>query len=442
MMKKRIRMFIAFFVFLCIMQISVLQVRADMVWRTTESGTYKSSEKKEGIVDEFYDAEEGIYQFHPIIYNENNEYLPEYMGGTMYATLDGTVKVPLYWSKEPYKNKNGEKQYMGVLKPQEEQGWSENTCVIWKPKYLAEEFQIYVTSSEDGPRDLKLEYSLDGGETYAPMPEGRVSLKQGGQEQNIFENIHISKEKLGEIWRAIRTQQCYIRISPASDTKLDGSTGLYGSQDGELVLSEFSSHEWVFMCVYPIQPSRVEELSVYKTGDTKVKISWKSTGSRPKKYIIYQKKLSLKSDNNFKKIRTIKIKDNGKSDKKYSFTIKNLSKKGKYIFYVKAFNDEERSSISEKILIDMEKELLPKDIKLAKKIVVKKGESKKIPFTYKKGTKKSCVSEVQCTVGKKKIAVIKKGKIVAKKRGSTDLKVKVILKSGLQKTFKTKVVVK
>lgn len=431
---------------------STALVKADMVNMTLEAGVYKSIEKKTGIVDEFYDREKGVYQLRPVIYNEKGEPEVERMGGSMFATLDGNVKVPLYWSESTYKDMDGKNQYMGVLKPQEGQGWIEQSCVVWKPKFEPQEFRVYALASKQGPRDLKVEYSLDGGETFVLFPNGTLMLKQGGQEQNIFENISIPPETLWEIKKAINKQQCYIRISTASNVKLDGSVGLYGSQEGELVLSQLSGNMWGYICVLPPMPPEIKQLSVHKIGDKKAKISWQNTRGRAEKYEIYQKKLSdtLSDDSNitvkekFKKIRTIKVHNTGKMDdfdKKYSFTVKNLSKKGKYIYYVKAVYDEFRTVKSDKILLNMKTELLPKDIKLAKKIVVKKGSRKKIPFTYKKGTKKSCVRDVQCTVGKKKIAVIKKGKIVAKKRGSTGLKVKITLKSGLRKTFKVKVVV-
>ena len=433
--------------------LSSAQVKADMVNMTLEAGGYKSSEKKTGIVDEYYDNEKGVYQLHPIIYNEKGEPETARMGGNMFATLDGIAKVPLYWSEITYKDMDGKNQYMGVLKPQDGQGWTEQSCVIWKPKFEPQEFWVYALASKQGPRDLKVEYSLDGGETFVLFPNGTVTLKQVEQEQNIFENITILGETLWEIRKAIHNQQCYIRISTASDVKLDGSIGLYGSQEGELVLSQLSSHMWVYICVPPPMPPEIAKLSVHKIGDKKAKISWQNTRGRAEKYEIYQKRLgnTLSGKSNiivkeiFKKIHTIKVHNTGTMDdfdKKYSFTVKNLNKKGKYVFYVKAVYDEFRTVKSDKILLNMKTELLPKDIKLAKKVILKKGSRRKIPFTYKKGTKKSFVSKVDCTVQKRKIALFKKGKILAKRRGSTKLTVKVTLKSGLKRTFKTKVVVK
>jgi len=343
--------------------------------------------------------------------------------------IDGENPVPLSWSNQTYKNKNGEKCYMGVIKAETNQKWSEKTALIWHMNGLWKKCSLYVTASPNGPRDLKIERSIDGGKNYKTITT--VTLKNTGQVQDIFQNVPSAEDTVDFNFSEYTEGNEVYRISVASDYKLDGSLGLYESNSGELVINKVAAYKY-FVDEQKVFTSQVRA-TAYKIADKKVKINWDKVDNA-KEYVIYKREY-LKG--NTKKVKIIKA----TNEKECSYIVKNLDSKKKYIFVVKAILENGETDDGG-IVVDMKKQLIPKDIKLAKKIKLKKGKKKRIPLKYKKGTDKSFVKEIKYTVNKKKVIKIKNNKIVAKKKGTALVKVKIVLKSGLKKTLKTKVIVK
>lgn len=379
---------------------------------------FESTEKKLGAIYENYDKNTGNYLF------QEGKYCAHPLGN-MYVTMDGFTKGNLFWSEEIYENADGRKIYAAAFTPTKEQTWNPKSAIVCElSQNIGDWCSLYVAASQDGPRDLKIECSKDGGKTYQKL--GNVSLKSDKKLQNILADM---ADMEASVYEDLEKWNKVLRISVASDYKLNGSRGLYGSDIGELIIYDFSMYGNIGTTdTSIILPS----LSAYKTGETKVKLVWKKVNG-VKRYEIYQRK----GKSVFKKIRTIKA----ANAKKYNCIVKGLSKKGKYNFYIKAvFKDKELSGALEQV--DMKKQLIPNDIKFVKQITIKKGKKKKLSLQYRKGANPFYVKNIEYMVKNKKIAVIKKGRIIGKKKGSTNLKVKVTLKSGLKKILKARISVK
>lgn len=363
------------------------------------------------------------------------------------ASIDGVNPSKLFWSRKRYKDLTGDKTAVAVLKAGTSKKWSKQSGIILKVSDIngfVTGIEIEMAASENGPRDYKIEYSVDGETFYAMenVKDSRFSLsepyiitipfqKDISQIQRMYTTVQLTD---GQYDSEVKIyEDIYFKVSPASDYKVNGKKGLYGSSEGEMAicavrLNELSNSS----CKKTLNPP--SDVKVYKNAVNRAKITWNKV-SGVDGYEIYLKE----EGEAYKKIATVR--GTGKAERQ----IRNLSKDGIYKVrirsYVKDGSKKEYSSYKT-VALNMKKQVIPKDLSMNKKVGIKVGSSKKLQVKCAEGKNKSYIENVQYRVKNADIATISNGILKAKKAGTTSVTTKVILKSGLTKTFTTEIIVK
>lgn len=377
------------------------------------------------------------------------------------ASLDGKNASALYWSKSAYRNSTGEKEIVAVLKADGSQKWSKNSGIVFKMasiNAMTEQIEIELGASKDGPRDYKIEYSLDG-KTYYPLnaeKSNTTSIKESytiaaafteniADIQRTYETLTIKENVKGkEIESDLKIyDDIYFKISVASDYKVNGKKGLYGSSTGEMAVRAIhfqqksataEGDEGTFIDTPTITDdvAAPTKVTAYKTAAYTATLTWKKADSADG-YEIYLKK----GNSSYKKVKTLK---------NATYKIKDLSNKGTYKIRIRSYKvvngKKYYSSYTKAITLKMKEQLLPKDLSINKKITVKVGGQKKLALKCASGKNDKLIKNVKYKVKNNKIASVQSGIVKGKKTGSTTVRITVTLKSGLSKTFTTKIQVK
>ncbi len=310
-------------------------------------------------------------------------------------------------------------------------------------------------ASEDGPRDFKIAYSLDQGQTweeYSSLGTDRGSIREAGKAAAIFrkntmeidrrrafeERVLVNKT-FGEYETAIYGD-IYFRIRVDSDYKVNGEKGLYGSSSGEWGIQSVTLLDGIlYPALEPELKPAVEapaSVSAYKTGAAEITLRWKKS-SNADGYEIYLKK----GNGGFKKARTFTKGSVGK------YVIKGLSPNAAYKLRVRPYRKEGREksygSYTKAITVNMKKQPLLKNLSLKKSVSIKKGKKGQISVKCTEGTSSKYIKNVSYRVGDPKIASVSTAGVVkGKQKGSTEATVRVVLKNGQKKSFTVKLKVR
>ncbi|MBR5134216.1 MAG: hypothetical protein IKV35_01320 [Clostridia bacterium] len=145
----------------------------------------------------------------------------------LFASVNGTDLRKLEWSKDVYGTKGMQPAMTGGNNnPWGEGGYLEVRMSTLGYQSLA--FYADLGATNKGPRDYKLQYSVDGktfkdvGVTYA--------VEENKTMETAFDNVALPAELANK-------ETVYIRITVASDATVGGETGLKGSTGGETAVN-------------------------------------------------------------------------------------------------------------------------------------------------------------------------------------------------------------
>lgn len=138
-------------------------------------------------------------------------------------------------------------------------------------------------ASTDGPRDFKMEYSVDGVHYSALNQYGSetASLSKADTIQMIFQknvrnlprtfNKKSIKEKgMDFVWDLKLYDDVYFKITPASDYRADGSRGLFGSGQGEWAIRSVELLVDTQEAADKDSDPALQEFAAYKTGKKEI----------------------------------------------------------------------------------------------------------------------------------------------------------------------------
>ncbi len=179
-------------------------------------------------------------------------------------------------------------------------------------------------------------------------------------------------------------------------------------------------------------PAPPQDFQAYKTAERKVTLRWRGLIA-VSGYEVYIKK----DDGKFHLVKEVK----SRSSRKY--TVKGLSPNKKYKLAMRSYkilDGEKKYSRYVTATVDMKKQPLPKDLSVAKSLIVKVGQEKKIAVKSRRGRGSKYIKGISCKIRNKEVAnASPTGVIVGKKAGRTTATIKVTLKSGLSKTFRMRI---
>lgn len=265
------------------------------------------------------------------------------------ASMDGNSNSDLYWSETTYKSASGNLERVAVLKADEKHPWTKDSCIIIKVEDVlsgVSGIEVEMGASLNGPRDYRIEYSLDGGNTW-------VAFNENGTDKGVVLSAKtiatVFKKNLHGINRSSTRNtgynfdiynDIYFKISVDSDYKVDGSEGLIGSNTGELAVAGvyLLSSDGITIeepeggvraedSVNKLKPAKVKIIDAKRVSKNSMKIKWKKVSNASGYEILYSKK------SNFKKADTVNIKNGKMTSRK----IKKLSADKKYYVKVRAY---------------------------------------------------------------------------------------------------------
>lgn len=378
------------------------------------------------------------------------------------ASMDGKADSSLYWSKEEYQAEDGKPERIAVLKADEGHPWSMESEMILRVEDIRGSvcgIEVSMGASEDGPRDFKIAYSLDQGQTwedYSSLGTDRGSIGEAGKaiaifrkstadidRKKAFEDRVLNNKTFGEYETAIYGD-IYFRIRVDSDYKVNGEKGIYGSGSGEWGIQSVKLLDGLLYpdLVLEPEPKPTAEapasVSAYKTGAAEITLRWKKS-SNADGYEVYLKK----GNGGFKKARTFTKGSDGK------YVIKGLSPNAAYKLRIRPYCKEGKGkekhygSYTKAITVNMKRQPLLKNLFLKKSVSIRKGKKGQISVKCTEGTSSKYIKSVSYKVRDPKIASVSAAGVVkGKQRGSTQATVKVVLKNGQKKNFTVKLKVK
>lgn len=366
---------------------------------------------------------------------------------TLSGSMDGTEESDFYWSKNPYQNEKKEMEHIAVLKAEESHPWNKESCMVFKVADVwggITGVEIEMGASEDGPRDYKISYSTDYGQTWNEFTSygtDRGNVTAAGCTSTVFRknitDIKRNYETCRLKWNYLDIyldehiyDDIYFKVSIDSDYKVDGTGGLYGGTTGE----------WGVRSVKILVGTAQEAFSVmapssmqaYKTAEKAATLTWRKSPSASG-YEVYLKK----ENESYQKVQTITSSQGTKC------IVKNLSPTAVYKVRIRSYldNNGERtySGFTRSVIINMRKQPLLKNLSVRKSLSMKVGQKKSLVVKCTRGTSSSYIKNVIYKVKNPKVAGAKSSGIVSgKKKGETVVKVKVTLKNGQKKMFTTK----
>lgn len=361
------------------------------------------------------------------------------------ASMDGSTDSKLYGSGAAYRNAAGKDEYIAALRADASSVWGKDSCMVFQVEDIGDNLcgiEIEMGASKDGPRDYKISYSVDKGETWNEFKQygtdegtvrtanctAKVFRKCTRNLPRRYEKMSL-KDDFKEEYEAEVFEDIYFRVSVNSDYKADGTGGLYGSSSGEWGIRSVNLlRDWIGADEPPVPP---QDVRAYKTGDRKITLEW-----RKPCYLGGYEICLKKGSGKYHKIKDI----TGTSLKKY--TVKNLSPKAVYKLRIRSYKmvaGKMRYSRYMGVTVDMRKQPLPRNLSMKKSFSLHVGQEKKVAVKCTKGTDSRYIKKISYKVMDKSIAGVKpSGIIVGKRKGTTTMTVKVILKSKLSKTFTVK----
>lgn len=153
-------------------------------------------------------------------------------GSTLSASINGTDKLQLIYSKDEYTDERGSKVHVPVMAASETNLWGENAYYEIKCStegYENVSFSASLGATKKGPRDFKLQYSLDQ-KNYIDVEGSERSLTNNKEMQKLYSSFELPEE-------CANREILYIRVVIASDVMVNGSEGLAGAAGGEAAIN-------------------------------------------------------------------------------------------------------------------------------------------------------------------------------------------------------------
>lgn len=232
-----------------------------------------------------------------------------------------------------------------VFGADEENPWSKGTNISFDFTNSAQAY-FYLFTAEIGfwgnaPKVWKLQVSYDNGKNYEDIEGGRVTVKEEGHTEVLFDKVRIPAPlySLTDYFNApdmaVYSRMPYrLRLAAVSEE----NDVWEGSTSGEVCVKKVSFGEWAITLddpidTYPVKNFRISEpvLKAKALGKQKARLTWKKTDADG--YEIYQKA----GNGKFKKIKALKA-------NKTKYVVKKLKKKT-YAFKIRAFKGKGRNRV-------------------------------------------------------------------------------------------------
>ena len=158
--------------------------------------------------------------------------LAEYSTLSASVSANGVDRGVLTYSTDKYADEKGDEAYVPVVAASESSPWGENACYEVKCSTKGHRdiaFTASLGATKKGPRDFKLQYSLDG-ETYIDVEDSERSLTKNKEMQQLYASFALPDE-------CADRDVLYIRVITASDFLVNGKEELAGSTGGEAAIN-------------------------------------------------------------------------------------------------------------------------------------------------------------------------------------------------------------
>ena len=169
--------------------------------------------------------------------DKDSGYATSMEGGRIYASVSGTDLRKLEWSKGEY----GEVGLQPAMTGGTKNPWGNGAYLetrVCTEGYENVTFSAHIGATNKGPRDYKLQYSVDG-TTFKDVAGATFTVTVNKTLFAAFDNVALPAD----------TANCtmlYIRITVASNMLVNGTAGLIGSTGGETAVNHIK------VCATPI----------------------------------------------------------------------------------------------------------------------------------------------------------------------------------------------
>ncbi len=160
--------------------------------------------------------------------DKNSGYANATDGGRLYASVSGTDLRKLEWSKGDY----GDDGMQAVMTGGTKNPWGNGAYLelrVSTKGYRSLCFSASIGATNKGPRDFKLQYSIDGS-VFRDIPGTDFSVAVNKTLYPAFDRIALPSD-------ADDLETVYIRIAVASNIMVNGTAGLIGSVGGEVAIN-------------------------------------------------------------------------------------------------------------------------------------------------------------------------------------------------------------
>ncbi len=263
-------------------------------------------------------------------------------GITMSVSTGENNRVKLKKSLNTYSFSDGSSGTGVVFGADEENPWSTGANISFDFPDSSRAF-FYLFTAEIGfwgnaPKVWKLQVSYDNGENYTDVEDGRVTVKEEGHTEVLFDKVRIpaplysSTDYFTAPDPEVYSRMPYrLRLVTVSEENDDWE----GSISGEVCVKKVSFGEWMITIDDPI-PVRLPRKPVLKAktqGKKKVVLTWKWNKVAADGYEIYQRI----GNGKFKKIKTLKA-------NKTKYVVKKL-KRNTYAFKIRGFKGKGKNRV-------------------------------------------------------------------------------------------------
>ena len=169
--------------------------------------------------------------------DKDSGYAMSMEGGRIYASVSGTDLRKLEWSKGEY----GEAGLQPAMTGGTKNPWGNGAYLetrVCTEGYENVTFSAHIGATNKGPRDYKLQYSVDG-TTFKDIAGATFTVTANKTLFAAFDNVALPAD-------TANCSMLYIRITVASNMLVNGTAGLIGSTGGETAVNHIK------VCATPI----------------------------------------------------------------------------------------------------------------------------------------------------------------------------------------------
>ncbi len=163
--------------------------------------------------------------------DKDSGYATATVGGRLFASVSGTDYRKLEWSKGEY----GTEGMQPVMTGGTKNPWGNGAYLevrVSTKGYENITFCADLGATKKGPRDYKLQYSVDG-ITFVDVKGATYTVAVNKELATAFDNVALPAQ-------ANHCEQLYIRIAVASNMLVNGTAGLIGSTGGETAINHIA----------------------------------------------------------------------------------------------------------------------------------------------------------------------------------------------------------